>query len=236
MKYCEICSCNVSDNHANCPLCGSYLMKEGKGFERYEQELEPLANYPKVILEEKIDFLRTKNNYIMLLLAALCVVLNILMTPGSLWSAYAVIGVVFAILCVMLPIANRSKIYIQIMFDLPVVTVLTLAVELTVKRMGGVAVSVMYVLPGIYAAALVLTDAMIIATAKQRTTGYFTALLISTIFAILPQLLTWTYFYKLGYNSIVAFIVFFFALINLGVILIVSYRKLKEEYGKKMNI
>lgn len=235
MKYCEICKCNVSENHQNCPLCGSYLTEEGKGFDEYEKRLVPVVKYPKAVLEEQFDFLRTKNNYILLFIAAATVAINLLLTPGSLWSVYVIIGTLFTILCVMLPIANQSKIYIQIMFDLPVLTVLTIATELTVTRLGSMAVSVQYVLPSIYAGAVLLTDAMILATKKQRTTGYFTALLVTTIFAVLPQIMIWALFYKMNYQSIVTFIVFFLALINLGVVAICSHRRLKDEYDKKMN-
>jgi hypothetical protein len=235
MKYCEICNCNVSQIHSNCPLCGSYLTQEGKGNERYKQVLEPAVKYPNYVLREKVDYLRTKNNLLLMLVALVCIALNILLTPQSVWSVYVVIGIVGLIALILMPIANRSKLYRQIMLDLPVLTILTIATELTINRLGGLEISIQYLLPSIYSAAIILIDSMIIATSKKRTTGYFSALLIATIFAIVPQILIWSFLGKLGYSSVFPFVVFFFAIVNIGVIAITCLKRLREEYGKKMN-
>ncbi len=236
MKRCNICECNVHEKHSHCPICGSYLEDNPKPFDRYENEIEQNVKNPEVHIVEKPDFMKEKTNYILLFLAAVCVALNILITPGIYWSAYVFIGVIFAILCVLLPITNKSKVYMQIVLDLPVITLLSLAMELIIKRGYGAAISIMYILPSLFVGAILLVDAMIIATAKKRTTGYFSTLLYASFFAIIPQILIWIWFYKLGYESIVAFSAFFFSLINLGIVAICSHKRIREEYDKKMNM
>ena len=236
MKRCNICQCNTHEKHTHCPICGSYLDDNPVPFPKYETEIEPNVKNPIVHIVEKPDFLKEKSNYILLFLAVVCVALNILLTPGTYWSAYVCIGAVFTVLCIMLPISNKSKVYMQIILDLPVITILSIAMELIIKRGNGAAISMMYILPSLFAGAILLIDAMIIATAKKRTTGYFSTLLYATVYAIAPQILIWAWFYNLGYNSIVAFSAFFFSLINLGIVSICSHKRIREEYDKKMNM
>lgn len=237
MKYCKICNVDVNDNHKNCPLCGSYLTEtDVLPYPKYQEKIEKIVSKPISKPKENVDFLRTKNNYLILLILAICVALNILLTRESVWSAYVCIGGLFLILCVMLPIANKSKVYIQITFDLPIITVLTLLFELFTNGFTSVYYSLSFILPSVFLVAIIIIDFMIIFTTRSRSTGYFSALLLTSIYAIIPQILLWCYFSYIGYFGTVTFIVFFASILNMGVVSICAHKRIREEYARKMNL
>lgn len=236
MKYCKLCKVNVNKKHTNCPLCGSYLEEKDKPkpFEQYAS-FENNVVFPQIDVKERVDFLKTKASLMTLFAAAVCVVMNILLNRESLWSIYVVIGSFFLLVCIIRPIVYHSKVFVQIFIDLPIVTILTLAMELTINRLTGLQISIKYVLPAMYLASIVLTDFLIIFTTKT-VTGNFSLLLLCTLFAITPQLLTWIFLYKFGYESLVSFITFFFALTNFFIVYLVCNKRIKEEYNRKWNL
>lgn len=235
MKYCPICKVDVNSKHKNCPLCGAFLEQNSPlPFERYEKEMEPIVSFPKVDATIKVDYLKSKNNLILILIAAICITMNILINPSSWWSAYVCIGLIFTILCVLRPISLKSKIYIQILTDVPIITALSIMTEFVITKFTSNAITVGYLLPSFYIAAIVLTDFMIIFTRKQRTSGYFTTLLTLTVFAILPQLFCWIILPV--YQTWVVFIVFFAALLNLGIVVVTCNLRIREESIRKWNL
>lgn len=242
MKYCRICKVHAASNSGNCPLCGSYLQETPEGVNpptQFEREIEPLVEFLPADVRDPADFFRTKTSKLLFFATLVCVVLNLLISRESLWSLYVVAGCIFTIFCVLMPIFRRSKVYTQILVDVPVVTVLTVLLELLITDFKSYDFSLRFLLPIIYGAVIVLIDFMIIFVAKSgKTTGYFSVLLLPTVLALIPQIVVWaTSFLTISLGkSLAAFIVFFFALLNFGIVFIVCYKRLREEYLCKWQI
>ena len=162
MKYCSKCNVNVHHQLDNCPLCGAYLdPKEDNEKCAAYVEMDEKIKYPLLHEMRKVNFFRYKFNRILLLLLAFCVVLNLLLTPQSHWSAYVAIGVVFTVFCVMTPINAKYKFVKQVRIDVAVLTLLAVAMEFSVLNGKFSWFTVEYVLPWIYVAAIILLDVLI---------------------------------------------------------------------------
>ena len=94
MKYCSECKVFVNENLKNCPLCGSWMEEcESNRFEDYAEQ-EKYVNYPSLKLKGDAykSFLRKKSLFLTLTVILVCVLINVLLTPSSLWSAYVACG------------------------------------------------------------------------------------------------------------------------------------------------
>ncbi|MCM1043531.1 MAG: DUF6320 domain-containing protein [Corallococcus sp.] len=238
MKYCTKCKVNVNKQHDNCPLCGSYLdsHNDNDNFAEYAKH-EDCVTHPVIKIENKVNFLKTKFNRITLVLMLLTVILNLLLTPTLNWSAYVVIGCMFVMFCVITPIAEKSKLQHQIKVDVALITLLAVAMELAVLRLGFNWFVVTEVLPWVYVAALVLVDFLILFR-RYEDKGLFATLIYCTVFAVLPQITMWIAraVGAVETSPLRLFIIFFASLLNTAIILIVCTRSLKEEMERNLSI
>lgn len=239
MKYCPTCKINAEKSLSNCPLCGSFLEDNPLPFKAYE-EVEKYIEYPQIKLTRKVDFLRSRVNFLLFLAALLCLAIDLYVNSLKMtWSAYVLVGVFVVMLCVIVPIALKSKVYNQIFIDLPVLTAASILLELIITRFTSVNISVRWILPGIYAAAIVICDFMIIFKSKKfQYIGYFSTLLYSTIFAVLLQVLLWSIkaAREAFADNYFTAILFLTAIVNILVIALVCYPMLKAEYDRKLSL
>lgn len=108
MKYCTKCKVNVHHQQTNCPLCGSYLdpANDNDNCAVYTAE-DKKVTYPTLTLNTYVPFFKHKFNKILLVIAAISIALNLLLTPNHLWCYYVCLAVILAIFGVMSPINNK---------------------------------------------------------------------------------------------------------------------------------
>ncbi len=236
MKYCKDCNVNVNHNLTNCPLCGSYLDEKNDNDNcAVYVGMDEQVSLPTVNIRQKVNFLQTKINKILMSAIILCVVLNMIITPESTWSAYVIMGGMIAIFCVLAPIAEKAKLQSQIKTDILVLTIVAFGMELTVTRLHFQWFVLVNVLPWLYVAAILLVDALIIFR-RYEDKGLFATLTYVTFWALLPQITLWI---ASGFGIVLpdthTVIIFFAALLNLAIVLIVCTRSLKEEMERNFN-
>lgn len=238
MKYCKKCNVNVHRQLDTCPLCGSYLdPKNGNDNCAVYAEMDKAVEYPILHEKERASFFKYKFNQILFAFLLISVALNIILTPNYHWSAYVAIGFVFVVLCITMPLNNKFKIAKQIRVDVFALTVIAVALEFAIGFGKFSWISVEFVLPWIYVAAIVLNDFLIIFQRSQNRQLYST-LLYSTVYAIIPQILLWIA-KPLGWyepKTVINFVIFFAVLLNLTIVYIVSSKSLKEEMERNLNV
>lgn len=238
MKYCPKCKVNVHHQKENCPLCGSYLdEKDNNDKCQAYKDIDDCVAYPVLHEMKSESFFRFKFNRILLVLLAFCVVLNVLITPQYHWSAYAALGVIFVIFCVMTPINVKHKLAKYVRTDVFVLTLLAIAMELTVLNGKFEWFVVEYVLPWIYSCAIVLTDVLIL-TLRRRNKQLFSTLISCTVFAIAPQITLWITTAAEVYTpkTVINFVTFFASILNLIAVFVLMSRSLKEEMERNMSV
>lgn len=236
MKYCKDCHVNVHNAMTNCPLCGSYLdsANDNDNCAAYK-EMDTKVALPKISVIHKVNFLKTKINKILMSAIILCVVLNLLLSPSSNWSSYVIMGGMITIFCVLAPIAEKAKLISQIKTDIVVLTIVAFGMELAVTRMNYQWFVLTYVLPWIYVAGGVLVD-VLIAVRRYEDKGLFSTLAFVTFWALLPQIVFWIAgSMGVEIQDTHTVVIFFAALLNLAIVLIVCTRSLKEEIERNFN-
>lgn len=237
MKYCTKCKVNVQHQLDNCPLCGSYLDKtnDNDNCAAYTQQ-DQIVVYPKLHEVTNVPFFKHKFNKILLVLAAVCIALNILLTPTTHWSLYVCIGVFLAVFGVMSPINNKMKTVNIIRRNTFLVTVAAVAMELGICNWSFKWISVEYILPFIYVGCIVTVDFLIVFQRKKNK-QLFSTLIYLTFFAICPQIIFWIApLWNVTANTLICFVTFFAALLNMLIVLIVCSRSLKDEMERNLNL
>ena len=238
MKYCEKCKVNVHHQLDNCPLCGSYLDEKSNNdnCSTYSPIDEKVA-YPILRENSRPSLFRWKINIILLVATVICVALNILVDPQSHWSSYVAMGFVFVVGCVLLPISNKTKLLKQVRWDLIILTVLAVAMELAVTNGKFYWFSVEFIIPFFYVIAIILIDFLIFFQHRSNR-ELFSHLLFCTVLAVLPQIVLWIARWQKWYEAktIIDFVIFFAALLNLAVVFIIYSKQMKEDMERTLNV
>lgn len=238
MKYCDKCKVNVHHQLDNCPLCGSYLDEKNNNSDcEIYAEMDDKISYPVLHEIKSTNFFRYKFNRILLILLVFCIILNVLLTPDSHWSAYVAIGVVFAIFCVMTPINAKMKLTKQIRTDIVVLTALAIGMEFAVCDGKFTWFTVEFVIPWFFVVAIILTD-VLIGVWRNRNREVFSTLAFCTVFAVIPQIVLWITKYTGFYEpkTVINFVIFFASILNLLIVFLVCSRSLKEELERNLNM
>lgn len=238
MKYCKKCKVNVHRQLNNCPLCGSYLDEKDDNEKcAIYVEQDEIVKYPVLKEKAKSSFFKFKFNQILFALLLVCIALNLILTPNDYWSAYVAMGFVFVLICVMLPINSKMKLVRQIRVDVVMLTIIALALEFAIGAGKFYWISVEFVLPWLYVIAIVLVDFLIIFERSHNKQLYST-LIFCTVFAIVPQIMLWIARAAKWYEpkTVINFVIFFAALVNIIVVFVVSSRSLKEEMERNLNV
>lgn len=238
MKYCTKCKVNVHHQQTNCPLCGSYLDEADSNLNNsmYAQ-MDQLVEYPKVKVSNKRPFFRTKFNKLLIAIMLFSVVLNLIVSPEKIWSAYVTLAVIFAVFAVMLPINRRMKIVDIIKTELFWLTICSLLLELVITMGHFAWVSVEFVLPWFYCIAIALLD-MLIIFLRKKNRQLFSTLIFATLFATMPQIALWIAHALEWYEAqtIICFVVMMTALLNAVFMFVICSRSMKEEMERNLNI
>ena len=242
MKYCEYCKVDVNENLENCPLCGSYLSRrEGAEDGYYAKNIQPLAVYPKLVAktEDNNNFLQKKFLLILIFVVAACVAINLLIVRGSLWSAYVGISAVVLYACVITSIYRRSRLY-SILFVSALFVSLSFAgydMVHIVERYGtleGFGVSLEYIIPAFLLAMIVATDALLFVQ-RTKYKYYFVSLVLTSVIALVPQILMWSVPAFGKFADWLTFSLFFFSILNILILSTVFWKRFKNEITRKFN-
>ncbi len=237
MKYCPKCKVNVQHQLTNCPLCGTYLDPSDANDKcAVYAPIDGKTEYPTLHENTYVPFFKHKFNKILLVLAVFAAVLNILLTPTLNWSYYVALGVIVAIFGVMSPINNKMKFTAIIRRNVFLVTGAAIAVEFGVNNWQFAWFTPEFVLPFLYDALIVTLDFLII---FQRRTNkqLFSTLIYVTFFAVCPQILFWIVpLFGIHAKTIIPFVSFFAAILNVIIVFIVCSRSLKEEMERNLNL
>lgn len=237
MKYCPKCKVNVQHQLTNCPLCGTYLDAANDNDKcAIYAPIDAKTEYPVLKEITYVPFFKHKFNKILLVLAAFAAVLNILLTKTSNWSYFVAIGVAITIFGVMSPINNKMKFTAIIRRNVFILTAAAIALEFGINNWKFAWFTPEFVLPFVYDAVIIALDFLII---FQRRTNkqLFSTLIYVTLFAVCPQILFWiTPLFGIHAKTLIPFVSFFAAILNVIIVFIVCSRSLKEEMERNLNL
>ena len=235
MKYCKNCNCNVNEKLDNCPVCGSYVNDNARTvcLDNYEQT-EYAVNYPKI--KNTVDAKpKIIINLLVMLAGFLCLAINLVTNNENLWSIYVLFATFGTVTCVISPIFDKKKVYLQIGFDvLFICGGLLLFDFFTNGKFGNFhGWSIEFVIPSVLLACILVVNFLIIFRGK-RNKGFFLTLYYLCAISLVPQIVLWAI--KQDLFNAFCLALFFVAIANALIISIVCYKSVKEEFGKKFNI
>ncbi len=237
MKYCHDCKAYAWEGLDNCPLCGSHLEEVEEKFELYDKQ-NAVVSRPKVTYRRESAFLKKKSFVLILSIIAVCILINVIITPWSLWSAYVACGGLAASFGVLSAIYNKRRLYSILSVSALVAPLSVAAVDAiqSLDRLGnfsGMSFSLPYAVPGILIGITIALD--VLAMIKKRKYRYYTvALLPTTLLSLVPQILQWTI--KPSTPGFLTFACFAFAIANLLIMTIIYWTKMKGEWRRKMHL
>lgn len=237
MKYCTKCKVNVHHQLNNCPLCGSYLDScyDNDNCAIYK-DIDNVVVYPVLTEKSQTPFFKSKFNLLLILSLALCIAINLTITPSSNWSAYVAIGVAFVLLCVMLPICAKTKFVNQLLFDTLVMSLLAVAMELFVTKWHFAWISCEFVLPWFSVAGIAVLDFLIIFN-RKRNRKLFSSLIAETLFAMSLQITFWiASVFDVVPKTNICLSVFFASIANLLLIAIMFSKYAHDELERTFNV
>lgn len=240
MKYCSECKVFVNENLKNCPLCGSWTEEcNSEKFDDYLNQ-EKYVQYPSLKLKGDAykSFLRKKSLFLTLTVILVCVLINALVTPSHLWSAYVACGGMTVFICVLSTIYKKRRFYsllLVLAIVLPV-TLYCLDITQSFDRTNGFEAfgfSLSYAVPGFLIAMIITLDVMA-AVEKSKYKYYLFSLLIVSLYALIPQIVIWIVPREFAYW--LTFSCFVFSIANGLTMTIIYWKSLKAEFNKKMHL
>lgn len=239
MKYCNECKVYAPEGLTNCPLCGSYLDKAEIPAEHYKEQ-DKLVSYPKLKLkgDEYKHFLRKKSLAITLTIICVCILVNAVATPDSIWSAYVAAGGLAVFLCVLTTIYRKSRFYSLLSVCGLVIPITLFCIDLiqsynVLHSAARLSFALPYAIPGFFIALIVTLDVMVMSR-KSKYKYYLSALLLTSCFALAPQIVYWSG--VLDFPSWLTFSCFCFALGNGIIMSIIHVKSLAAELKRKLHI
>lgn len=236
MKYCAKCKCNVHEQLDNCPVCGSYVNDNEvvTALPMYEK-MESAVHYPVFTQEEVKPKPKALVNLLLFLAGLLCIPINLVTNKENLWFVYVLYGVIAAILCVISPIFDKKKIYLQISLDILIVSGGFLLFDFmeSGKFVPLHGWSVQYVIPSIILACIICIDFMIIFRGKREKGYLITSFYVNTV-ALVPQIVLWAIRWQGATWFCTA--LFFGAIANSIVLSVILHKTIREEFNKKFNL
>ena len=160
MKYCRKCALTIHTSYEFCPLCASQLADGENGCPQEEAEdvpdgapsvAEPPADiYPKYDGESKYNLALRILLFVSVVGAGTCLLINLLMYDGMLWSILTAGGIVFVWAALIYPIAAPRNIGHHIAVDAMAACIFFVAAQFVVHTKGW---SLDYVVPFLFIAA-----------------------------------------------------------------------------------
>lgn len=222
MQYCKQCQVHQRGCKERCVLCGNTLTTADPG--------AVIADiFPEIPPEFESHLALRIMGFISFVVAVVSFAINMLFPTNVNWPLYVLFGIVSMWLGLIVVVRKRHNIPKTIMWQVAVVTVLSVLWDWLTGWRGW---SVEYVIPIIYVAAIVVMyiTAKIM---KLSIRNYITYAFISSLFGILPVLFIVFDWVKTPYPSIICVTI---SVIFLAAILVFQGNNIKKELDKSMHI
>ena len=241
MKHCRICDVNVNQKHANCPLCGAYLDQDGVGQEHYVREIEGNVNNYGIEYRDIVrrNFWSKRVLSWCMILIGICVLINVLASPTSLWSGYVAVGVLVSYFAVINNIFKRKRFYAilangAIYLSMAIVLIDVLHSYDTVMNMSAFGFSIKYVVPGILVGIIIACD-VLIGKGDTKCTYYLLTSFLTCVLALMPQIAAWAFFPE-WQDTWAMLSAMGFAVLNCIVVATVHSKDIASEIKRKFNM
>ena len=240
MKHCTVCNVNVNERLTNCPLCGAYLTEKGVGQTDYAKNIERNVNsygieYKSVL---RRNFWSKRVLSWCLILIGVCVLINALASPTSLWSGYVAIGVLVTYFAVIKNMFKRTRFYAilancAIYLSLAVILIdVVVSFDMT-RSMEHFGFSLRYVVPALLTAVIICCD-VLVGKGDQKCTYYLLTMFWTSLLALVPQIAVWIFFPEWG-SAWFPLSALAFSVLNGLVVATVHSKDIVSEIKRKFN-
>jgi hypothetical protein len=203
-----------------------------EAFTRYSQTIEPFVAYPKIDLNRLQKKSAAAHFLIISFLSVLvCIVVNILQTPASLWSPYVAAAWLQNYFSVLRPLLKKNKIYNQLIINLLSISVFLTFIDFFTTGYSGF--SLKYVIPSMCFAAVLVSDVFIVIN-RGHSRDYYLTLMIASLFGLVPKILMWSV--GLSDPILFGFVLFLAIIVNYFIIYLFFGKNIREELAKKFYI
>ncbi|MBQ7579198.1 MAG: hypothetical protein IJT25_01560 [Clostridia bacterium] len=111
-RFCKNCKLSVSEDLANCPLCGKYLLEEND--EVHETKFSFPVYDGAIASKEKL--LKTVRN-LMLIAGLICIIVNLIFTTSPYWFFYPVVSLFCVYMGIIHPFRRNRDFIIRMQFS-----------------------------------------------------------------------------------------------------------------------
>ena len=220
MKYCNHCKVHIRGNKQKCPLCRNILSDSGQ--DRNEV-------YPKIPPAYERHLLIRIMIFISIVSIVVSFVVYSIFPSDINWPMLVVFGLLSMWLSLTLVIRKRHHITKNIMYQVTVVSVLSVFWD---WRTGWRGWSLDYVIPVVYITAIFVMYIMA-KIMKLSIRDYITYLFLSALFGFIPVLFILFHWVNVIYPSMISVAG---SIIFLSAILIFQGENIKAELNKRMHI
>lgn len=221
MKYCGKCKVHVTGSRHYCPLCQNELEGEAETEKEIFPELEP----PKTPFRSLIRIML----FISIAAGAICVAVNLSLRGTGWWSLIVLggLGTLWAALMVL--IKKRKNILKNIIWQLIIITILSLATDIATGFHGW---SVDFVIP-IFCTLAMAAMYIISKILKIRIEDFIIFVIIDGIFGIIQLILLLTNIIRIPYPSVICFAV---SVISLAGLFIFAGEAMRAEIYRRTHM
>jgi hypothetical protein len=229
MKYCRKCALSVNTSYGYCPLCSSQLTNSRDGETVQEAEAAaPKDVYPRSDGEIKYNFVLRLLLFISVVAASTCLLINLMLYDGVLWSLLVAGGIGFFWAAVVYPVTVRKNIGHHITVDAIAACVFFVVAQFVVGTKGW---SLDYVVPFLFIAATTFIS-LVILIKRMKWREYALYQFITIILGVLPVISVVAGLVTTAWPSIVSA---FYSFITLLGMFVFADKKYKNELIKRFH-
>jgi hypothetical protein len=236
MKYCRKCALTVNTKYEFCPLCAAQLTDCQNGetpdaapsADMQPSDEVPEDIYPRYSGEVKYNLALRLLLFISVVGASTCLLINLLVYQGVLWSLLVAGGIGFFWAALIYPIAARKNVGHHIMVDAVAACVFFVVAQFVVGTKGW---SLDYVVPFLFIAATTFISVVILVR-RMRWREYALYQFITIVLGILPVISVIAHLVTTTWPSIVS--AFFSGVALLGMFIFAD-KKYKNELIKRFH-
>ena len=230
MRYCRKCALSVNTAYDFCPLCASQLMNKQNG----EPDTDTAKSvsqedvYPQYNGEIKYNFALRLILFISVVGASTCLLINLMLYDGMLWSILVAGGIGFFWASVIYPITTKRNIGHYITVDAAAACVFFVVAQFVIGAKGW---SLDYVVPFLFIAATTFISLLILIK-RMKWREYAMYQFITIILGVLPVISVIAGLVTTAWPSIVSA---FYSFITLLGMFIFADKKYKNELIKRFH-
>ena len=233
MKYCRKCALSVHTRYEFCPLCASQL-SDGQSDASVPEAEEAVPDvpaediYPRYDGEVKYNFTLRLLLFISIVGASSCLLINLLLYRGMLWSLLVAGGIGFFWAALVYPFSVQKNIGHYIAIDAVCACVFFIVAQFVVGTKGW---SLDFVIPFLFIAATTFIS-LVILIKRMKWREYALYQFITIILGLLPIISVVAQLVSTMWPSIVSA---FYSFITLLAMLIFADKKYKNELIKRFH-